>query len=74
MLYTYLKTFHIIFFTTWIAGLFYLPRLFVYHASAKKNSSEYNTFIIMEKKLFFVYNEPINDYYMDNRNWVGSYK
>ena len=58
MLYTYLKTFHIIFFTTWMAGLFYLPRLFVYHASAKKNSSEYNTFVIMEKKLFLFIMNP----------------
>ena len=58
MLYTYLKTFHIIFFTTWMAGLFYLPRLFVYHASAKKNSSEYNTFVTMEKKLFLFIMNP----------------
>ncbi len=30
----WLKAFHIIFVVTWFAGLFYLPRLFVYHASA----------------------------------------
>lgn len=58
MLYVYLKMFHIIFFTTWMAGLFYLPRLFVYHASAKKNSSEYNTFVTMEKKLFLFIMNP----------------
>lgn len=49
--YNLLKFFHIIFVTTWMAGLFYIPRLFVYHSKAKKNSSEYQTFIIMENKL-----------------------
>ena len=49
--YNFLKTIHIISFTTWMAGLFYLPRLFVYHSMEKKNSQTYLTFIIMEKKL-----------------------
>tara|TARA_A100001015_G_C15000784_1_gene718398 strand:+ start:373 stop:756 length:384 start_codon:yes stop_codon:yes gene_type:complete len=35
-----------------MAGLFYLPRLFVYHSLAKKNSDQYQTFIVMEKKLY----------------------
>ena len=34
-----------------MAGLFYLPRLFVYHSSCKIKSNEYKTFTIMEKKL-----------------------
>ena len=50
-LYNTLKYLHIIFFTTWMAGIFYLPRLFVYHSKAKLESGEYETFIIMEKKL-----------------------
>ncbi len=49
--YNLLKFLHIIFVTTWMAGLFYIPRLFVYHSKAKKNSSEYQTFIVMENKL-----------------------
>ncbi len=49
--YNALRFFHIVFVTTWMAGLFYLPRLYVYHSKAKKNSSEYETFITMEKKL-----------------------
>ena len=49
--YNFLKTIHIISFTTWMAGLFYLPRLFVYHSKENKNSKTYSTFIIMEKKL-----------------------
>ncbi|MFL2660659.1 MAG: protoporphyrinogen oxidase HemJ [Alphaproteobacteria bacterium] len=49
--YNILKYLHIVFFTTWMAGLFYLPRLFVYHSKAKDSSTEYTTFLIMEKKL-----------------------
>ena len=51
MTYSILKFLHIIFFTTWMAGLFYLPRLFVYHSNCKIKSNEYKTFTIMEKKL-----------------------
>jgi protoporphyrinogen IX oxidase len=47
-----LKAFHIIFMVTWFAGLFYLPRLFVYHAmTADKVSSE--RFKIMEGRLYY---------------------
>ena len=45
------KALHIIFFTTWMAGLFYLPRLFVYHCQVKTKTKEYKRFVIMEKKL-----------------------
>jgi len=51
MTYSILKSLHIIFFTTWMAGLFYLPRLFVYHSCCRKNTDQYKTFITMEKKL-----------------------
>ena len=46
-----IKSLHIIFVTTWMAGLFYLPRIFVYHSNSTVNSKEYETFIIMERKL-----------------------
>ncbi len=49
--YNILKFFHLVFVTTWMAGLFYLPRLYVYHSKSKKSSTEYKTFIVMEKKL-----------------------
>ena len=49
--YNLLKFFHIVFFTTWMAGLFYLPRLYVYHSGIKRNSPEYKIFITMEIKL-----------------------
>ncbi|MFL2980322.1 MAG: CopD family protein [Methylophilaceae bacterium] len=48
----WIKAFHIIFMVTWFAGLFYLPRLFVYHAMTKDKIS-HERFIIMERKLFY---------------------
>ena len=50
--YATLKSLHIIFMVTWFAGLFYLPRLFVYHAMAKDKISK-ERFVIMERKLLF---------------------
>ncbi len=47
-----LKTLHIIFMTAWFAGLFYLPRLFVYHAMAEDKLS-LDRFVIMERKLLY---------------------
>ncbi len=46
------KALHLIFMVTWFAGLFYLPRLFVYHAQANDNIS-HERFKIMERKLFW---------------------
>jgi protoporphyrinogen IX oxidase len=48
----WIKSFHIIFMVTWFAGLFYLPRLFVYHALSDDQVSR-ERFKIMERKLFF---------------------
>jgi putative membrane protein len=48
----WIKAFHIIFMVTWFAGLFYLPRLFVYHASADDEISQLR-FKIMERKLYW---------------------
>ena len=48
----WLKALHLIFMVTWFAGLFYLPRLFVYHAmSADEISNE--RFKVMERKLYY---------------------
>ena len=46
------KTLHIIFMVTWFAGLFYLPRLYVYHAQAEDQISK-DRFKIIERKLFW---------------------
>ena len=48
----WIKSLHIIFMTTWFAGLFYLPRLYVYHAQAKDQTS-IQRFKVMERKLFW---------------------
>lgn len=47
----WLKAFHIIFVVTWFAGLFYLPRLFVYHATATDQIG-IERYAIMERRLF----------------------
>ena len=47
----WVKAFHIIFVVTWFAALFYLPRLFVYHAMADDKASNAR-FKIMERKLY----------------------
>ncbi|KAF1056634.1 MAG: hypothetical protein GAK44_00145 [Pseudomonas delhiensis] len=51
MLYLWIKTFHIIAVVCWFAGLFYLPRLFVYHAMSEDSPSR-ERFCIMERKLY----------------------
>ena len=53
----WVKALHLIFMVTWFAGLFYLPRLYVYHAmSDDRTSSE--TFKVMEYKLYFGITTP----------------
>jgi putative membrane protein len=52
MLYEVLKALHIISVIAWMAGLLYLPRLFVYHADAEKGSVQSETFKVMERRLF----------------------
>jgi putative membrane protein len=47
----YIKAFHIIAIIAWMAGLLYLPRLFVYHAASKPGSEQSETFKLMEKRL-----------------------
>jgi len=48
----WVKSLHVIFMVTWFAGLFYLPRVFVYHAMSDTRNHEQNeTFKVMEKKL-----------------------
>jgi putative membrane protein len=49
--YPWLKAFHIIAVISWMAGLLYLPRLFVYHCTAEPGSETSETFKVMEQKL-----------------------
>jgi putative membrane protein len=53
-----LKALHLIAMLSWMAGLLYLPRLYVYHCQAKLNSEMYKTFAIMEYKLLKVIMNP----------------
>lgn len=48
----WLKAFHIIAAVAWFSGLFYLPRLFVYHTMTAAGSTEYARFCLMEKRLY----------------------
>jgi len=47
----WLKALHVIVVITWMAGMLYLPRLFVYHAEAQKGSNVSETFKVMERRL-----------------------
>jgi putative membrane protein len=50
--YDWVKAFHIVAVIAWMAGIFYLPRLFVYHADADKGSDKSETFKVMERRLY----------------------
>jgi protoporphyrinogen IX oxidase len=50
-LYAWVKAFHIIAVIAWMAGMLYLPRLFVYHCAAEKGSVQSETFKLMERRL-----------------------
>lgn len=49
----WIKALHVAFMVTWFAGLFYLPRLFVYHATATDKLSV-DRFVVMERRLFAI--------------------
>jgi putative membrane protein len=49
--YSWLVAFHVIAMVAWMAGIFYLPRLFVYHADAEVGSDKSETFKVMERRL-----------------------
>jgi len=51
MLYLVLKSLHIVAVIAWMAGMLYLPRLFVYHCAAEKGSTQSETFKVMERRL-----------------------
>jgi putative membrane protein len=50
--YLWVKAFHVVAVIAWMAGIFYLPRLFVYHADAAKGSDKSETFKVMERRLY----------------------
>ena len=68
----WIKALHIIFMVTWFSGLFYLPRLFVYHAMATDRIS-IDRFKIMERKLFFGIMTPGMIFTILFGGWLLSY-
>lgn len=52
-MYPWLKALHIVGVVAWMAGLLYLPRLFVYHAGARPGSDTAETFKVMERRLLY---------------------
>tara|TARA_B100001996_G_scaffold189440_1_gene144911 strand:- start:9847 stop:10281 length:435 start_codon:yes stop_codon:yes gene_type:complete len=56
--YLFFKALHLIAIISWMAGLLYLPRIFVYHSETKDNQGQKETFKIMEKRLFFYIMNP----------------
>jgi putative membrane protein len=50
-LYLWVKAFHVIAVIAWMAGMLYLPRLFVYHCEAEPGSKQSETFKVMERRL-----------------------
>ena len=57
-IYLFIKAIHIISFTAWMAGMFYLPRIFVYHSDKKLDKNTHKKFLIMEKKLIKIIMTP----------------
>jgi len=56
--YLLFKSLHLISVISWMAGLLYLPRIFVYHAETVNNEEKKETFKLMEKRLFFYIMNP----------------
>ena len=56
--YLLFKSLHLISVISWMAGLLYLPRIFVYHAETVNNEDKKETFKLMEKRLFFYIMNP----------------
>ena len=51
--YQWVKIFHVMFVVAWMAGLLYLPRIFVYHSMDETTTETSNVFKLMEKRLFY---------------------
>jgi len=56
--YLWIKAFHVIAVNAWMAGMFYLPRLFVYHCETTPGSAESERFKVMERKLLRIIINP----------------
>lgn len=57
-MYLWIKALHVVAVISWMAGLLYLPRLFVYHAESEPHSVQSETFKVMEKRLLYAIMTP----------------
>jgi len=57
-MYLWIKALHVIAIIAWMAGLLYLPRLFVYHCKSERGSKQSETFKVMERRLLGVIMNP----------------
>src|SRR5688572_3244974 len=57
-MYEWVKAFHVIAVISWMAGMLYLPRLFLYHCKAEAGSQQSETFKVMERRLLRVIINP----------------
>ena len=64
------KALHLISVISWMAGLLYLPRIFVYHSETIENKKSVRNFQAYGKKTIFLYNEPSNGIVLDFWNFL----
>jgi putative membrane protein len=57
-MYAWIKAFHVVALIAWMAGMLYLPRLFVYHCEAAPGSKQSETFKVMERRLLKIIINP----------------
>jgi putative membrane protein len=69
--YLWLKSLHVIAIIAWMAGLLYLPRLFVYHTSAEPRSVQSETFKVMERRLLKAITTPAMLVSVATGLWLG---
>ena len=62
--YLLFKSLHLIAVISWMVGLLYLPRIFVYHVENINDQGSSNIFKIMERKLYFLYNDASHAFIM----------
>ena len=63
--YLLFKSLHLIAVISWMAGLLYLPRIFVYHIENKEKKEATDIFEVMERKTFLLHHVSCNDSYLD---------
>lgn len=71
--YLWIKSLHVIAIIAWMAGMLYLPRLFIYHCDAPKGSQQSDTFKVMERRLLTIIMNPAMVFAWVAGLWLGWY-